>query len=224
MSYIQRNREYYSTVYDPKFVETIIVRSFHKYMRSLLDDGAKLLDFGCGTGTPTGFFKSQGLNIHGVDFSAEEIDVAKIKFPDIANHFAVCDGTPRIDDRFFGGDFDFIFAMQALYYMTDTDTEIRFRSLHSMMKPGALIWASMMASDHNWFARSTPAEDGLRRVPSGEGAIPAELGHHYINFTNDTDHLKRKFGMFDPIFVGYYDHDIGEGSTKHWLFIGHKPK
>ena len=103
-----------------------------------MNDGVKLLDLGCGTGSPTGFFKSLGFDVYGVDFSGQEIDVAMLK----------------------------ILTLQTI-------------------------------------------------SPSGEGAIPAELGYHFINFTRDAGHLKRKFSMFEPIFVGYYDHDVGEGSTKH---------
>lgn len=224
-SYIDQNRGYYRNAYDPQFVETIIVRSYYKHLRDLLprDRQVRLLDFGCGTGTPTSFFRSLGMDVYGVDFSSEEIEIAKAKNPDIANHFAVCAGAPKRDDSFFGGNFDFVFAMQSLYYLSDADTETRLQSLSDMLVPGGVIWASMMASDHCWFEPSTPFTDGLFAVPPGQRAIPPEHGAHYINFTTSPNHLKQKFHMFAPHFIGYYDHDVGEGSTKHLIFIGRKP-
>ena len=47
---------------------------------------------------------------------------------------------------------------------------------------------------------------------------------HYINFVKDEEDLKKKFHMFKPLHIGYYDgvYRNDERSEKHLTFIGVK--
>jgi len=231
MDYLQENVDVYDKAfgkgYGLSYPDGHIIRSYEHVMKYELgmtgSKGEKLLDFGCGSGIHSMYFKSKGFDVYGVDTSSIAIEKCKEIMPDIADHFEVVDGKPDADNLFFGGDYDAILSNQVLYYMTDTDFELCKTSLYRRLKPGGIIIASMMGTENQRFQESEEFEDGLRKV-KGKSRKKEIIPVTYVNFTSSREELIEKFSMFKPLQVGYYDDMIreGEGSSHHHLFIGQK--
>jgi hypothetical protein len=88
------------------------------------------------------------------------------------------------------------------------------------MKPGAIIYATMMGSKCWYFDNSSEYKDGLREVNINMNRL--KVKGYFVNFTHSEEDLVRKFSMFKKIHVGYYDANYieTEGSDFHWIFIG----
>jgi len=224
--YLEANRAYWQQGYEAENVESFVFRPYGRIFKADLgidgSRGEKLLDFGCGSGAALQFFKRRGFNVYGVDISVPDIERCRRRMPDIADHFAVIDAKPRADTVFFGGDFDVIIGIQSLYYFTATDFKTLMVSLYNQMRPGGIIYASMIGTRCWYYAHSVPHEDGLREVRVSTPRL--RFDKYYIQFTDSEDDLVQKFNLFKKLHVGYYDakYREDEGSDFHHTFIGQK--
>jgi trans-aconitate methyltransferase len=93
--------------------------------------GETILDLGCGTGDLTKEIFLTGANVTGVDSSAEMIQVAKSKFPQIEFH--------QMDarDLQFDTRFDAIFSNAVLHWIPEK--EMAIKSMHSLLKENGRI-------------------------------------------------------------------------------------
>jgi cyclopropane fatty-acyl-phospholipid synthase-like methyltransferase len=224
-NYLKKNSEYYEKGYEAENIESYVFRFYGRILKhDFKMDGSKnekILDFGCGAGSALNFFKSKGFNVHGVDISVKDINRAKTIMPDIKNNLLIIDPKPKTDDYFFNGNFDFIISIQTLYFLSDTDLQVRLKTLYNMMKPGAYIYASMMGTKSYFFEHSKPVGDGLYEFNFSNDRI--EYKNFYINFTKNKDDLEKKFSLFKKIYIGHYDRDYrNEGSEFHYTFVGQK--
>jgi hypothetical protein len=71
-----------------------------------------------------------------------------------------------------------------------------------------------------YYDHSTPAEGGMRvvNIESGRSAV----SDYYVRFTKDEEDLRSIFSLFEPVSIGYYDCNYGEGSEFHYQFVGRK--
>ena len=213
-NYLQKNSEYYQKGYDAENVESYVFRFYGRILKhDFKMDGTnneKILDFGCGGGSALKFFKSKGFKVYGVDISVKDINQAKSIMPDIKENFLIIEPKPKKEDFFFNGGFDFIISIQTLYFLSDTDMQIRLKTLYNMMKPGAYI-----------YEHSKITSDGLYEVNFSNDRI--QYKNFYINFTKNKEELEKKFSMFKKIYIGHYDRDYrNEGSEFHYTFVGQK--
>lgn len=95
--------------------------------------GERILDLGCGDGALTAKLVDAGVNVVGVDASAEQIEAAKALGLDAR----VVDG----HDLPFDGEFDGILSNAALHWMTRPDEVIA--GMWRALKPGGRIAAEM---------------------------------------------------------------------------------
>lgn len=222
--YLKANSDYWQHGYVADNIESFVFRVFGRILKPELgltgEKNEKMLDFGCGAGAALSFFDKNGFNVYGVDISKVDIQRCKERMPHISEHFAIIDSNPQESDVFFGGKYDLVIAIQSLYYYSNTDLKKRLISLKSQMKPGAVIYATMMGTKCWYYDNSKEFNDGLREVSIKTDRL--EIKDYFVNFTASKDDLKAKFEMFEPIHVGYYDaHYIeSEGSDYHWTFIG----
>ena len=224
-NYLQKNSEYYQKGYDAENVESYVFRFYGRILKhDFKMDGTnneKILDFGCGGGSALKFFKSKGFKVYGVDISVKDINQAKSIMPDIKENFLIIEPKPKKEDFFFNGGFDFIISIQTLYFLSDTDMQIRLKTLYNMMKPGAYIYASMMGTKSYFYEHSKITSDGLYEVNFSNDRI--QYKNFYINFTKNKEVLEKKFSMFKKIYIGHYDRDYrNEGSEFHYTFVGQK--
>lgn len=224
-TYLQKNQEYYDQGYEAENVESYVFRAYGRiFKHDFKMDGSKhekVLDFGCGSGAALKFLKSKGFDVYGADISVPDLNRAKRHMPDIADHFAHIEPKPKSTDMFFGGGFDLVISIQTLYFLNNTDMQVRLKSLYNMMKPGAYIYASMMGTKA-WFSKyATPKEDGMSAINFSNDRITYK--DLYVNLTKDEAELEKKFSMFKKIYIGYYDRNYrNEGSEFHYTFVGKK--
>ena len=163
-NYLKKNSEYYEKGYEAENVESYVFRFYGRILKhDFKMDGSKkekILDFGCGGGAALKFFKSKGFKVYGVDISTKDINQAKLIMPDIKENFLIIDPKPKIKDFFFNGNFDFIISIQTLYFLNETDIQIRLKTLYNMMKPGAYIYASMIGTKSYMYEYSKPVGGG----------------------------------------------------------------
>ena len=234
-SYLQSNLDYWAKGYAAQNVESQVFRVYGRILKPDFglsgQKSERVLDFGCGEGATLRFLKQQGFSVFGVDISVDKVlaflqrseaDIARCaaSMPDVAPNFQVIEPQPRADDVFFGGNFDLVTAIQALYYYSDEDMETRLQSLHAQMRPGAVIYATMMGTKMWYYQHSTEAGDGLRNVSFETERL--KVKDYFVNFTRDEEDLKRKFHLFRPVHMGYYDahYRADEGSDFHYTFVG----
>lgn len=225
--YLRKNSEYWQKGYVAENVESWVFRPYGRILAAQFgidgSKGEKLLDFGCGQGAALHFFKRKGFDVYGVDISKPDLDVARRKMPDIADHFQEIGLKPTKDQRFFGGNFDVIVSIQSLYYYTDSDFAVRMQTLYDMMKPGGFVYFTMMGTKCWFFDYATPAGDGLYRIDITTSRV--RYKDYYILFVKDETDLKAKFKMFEPIHIGFYSYKTreDEGTDYHYTFFGRKP-
>jgi cyclopropane fatty-acyl-phospholipid synthase-like methyltransferase len=222
--YLVGNNNYYQKGYEADNVESFVFRVYGRILKPELglsgEAGEKLLDFGCGAGAALSFFDKKGFDVYGVDISLIDMNRCKERMPHISDHFSVIDSVPTENDVFYGGDFDIVIAIQSLYYYSNTDLKTRLLSLKKQMKPGAILYATMVGTKCWYYAHSKEYRDGLREVTINNGRL--KIHDYFMNFTDSKEDLLKKFEMFEPIHMGYYDaHYIeDEGPDFHWTFIG----
>lgn len=226
--YLSSNKEYWNKGYMAGNVESHVFRMFGRILKfEFGQDGSqneRTLDFGCGQGATSFFFRRNGYEVFGVDISEVDINVAKDSIPDQKNNFSVIPPKPEENDLFFGGNFDLITAVQSLYYLDNDDLAIRLATLNNMLKDDGFVYFTMMSKKHYMFDHATPTENGLWKV---DFELPRlQVKNYYLQFIESEAEMIEKFKIFDPIHVGYYDHKLrsDEGSGFHYTFFGRKKK
>lgn len=227
MDYFKMNKAYWEKGYNAVNVDHMVFRFYGRILKpdfGITGQYEPLLDFGCGQGAAVNFFAKQGFNARGVDISETDIGVAKIRYPHIADSFIVCDPDPRNNECYgFGEDIAVVTAIQSLYYFTDTDFNLCIEKIYAAMRPGAVIFATMMGEKSRmFFENSEEVGDGLRMVNFKNERI--QINNYCISFIKDEAHLERKFKMFKPVHMGYYaaKYRTGEGDSFHYTFCGVK--
>ena len=108
-----------------------------------LPDGARVLDAGCGAGTPVARALSERFVVTGVDISAAQIALARKAVPNAA--FIQADKT-ALD--FPDGHFDAIVSYYAIIHVPREEHPALLASFQRMLAPGGLLLISMGASDN----------------------------------------------------------------------------
>jgi SAM-dependent methyltransferase len=226
--YQKGNSDYWEKGYvNSDNVESWVFRVYGRILKNELNlsgsENEKMLDFGCGTGGALLFFKNKGFDVYGVDISERNIDLCQSKMPEIKEHFFVNSVSPDENERFFGGNFDLVIAIQSLYYLSDSDMQKCLASLHSQMNKGGIIYVTMMGTKcSDYYNNSVEVDGGLRKVSFKNDRLTVD--DHYINFTKNEEDLLNKFSLFEKLHIGYYDakYRESEGTEFHWIYIGRK--
>lgn len=219
--YLAENVERWSRGYAAESVDHPVFRFYGRILKVDGPASGKLLDFGCGQGSAVGFFTGKGYDAYGVDVSEPDLAAACSRFPELADRFALIDPKPAATAVYYGGGFDVISAIQVLYYLNESDFEVRVANLHDQLAPGGLFYATMMGTESWYYERSEPAGEGLRRVE-----LPERIGggHEYVLFTESTEQLLERFAAFAPLHVGFYSEAFrsDEGKGFHYTFVGRR--
>ncbi len=217
---VETYKKKYSEGWYPVYPEGDVIRIYEHFLKNKFGDKKEIniLDFGCGNGTTPVYFKSKGYNVFGIDVIPDAIEECKRRLPDSKNNFVLIDHGDDVDNLF-DQKFDIIFSRQVLYYMSDSDMNRTLNQFNSMLKPGGFVYFTMMGTQNHYYQFAKPEKhDGLQQV-----TLTGRLNEtSYINFIGDEEELKQKFGIFEPVFIGYYDITLPEGSSYHYFFTGKK--
>jgi cyclopropane fatty-acyl-phospholipid synthase-like methyltransferase len=150
-------------------------------LASRLDDGARVLELGCGVGVPDTLALAERFRVTGVDISEEQLSRARASVP--AATFIRADFT-ALD--FEPGSFDAVAAFYSFNHVPRDLLAPLFARIHSWLVPGGLFLASFGTSDtESWvgewlgttmFFSSFPPETTRRLLTDGFDLVLDEIG------------------------------------------------
>jgi len=212
----------YQTGYGLRYPDGHVIRFYHHILA--YDVGVTsgtMLDYGCGTGTHLQYFMERGFTPYGCDVSPTAIEQCKRLMPQYADHFHVIPSIPRLRD-YVDAEFALVFSNQVLYFLNDRDMRDIIAQLYDLLKPGGIIFATMIATT-NYYAKFVEGEEGgLSKV-----VLRGRLNEiQCVNFMTREQVLElfTSFG-FTKLQLGWYGGVIreDEGPTDHHMFVGRKP-
>ena len=232
LDYQETNYKYWNRVYSTENVESFIFRLKPKLLDFYINPKKKLrvLDYGCGEGSNINFLiNKHGYSGYGVDISAPSIEKCKKKMN--KNKFKLIDFKVNENDNFFNKKFDLIISIQTLYYLDNEDLRVRLESLKKMLKPGGLVFFTMMGVNHYYykFYSEKKHKNGLTTInlqkdSSFKKRQQKDIYKHYINITKSEKHLVTRMSMFKKLALGFYDYSVGDSKLQayHHTFLGKK--
>ena len=224
-TYLDKNKQYWSGVYDAPNVESFIFRFYGRILKFDYGiDGSKherLLDFGCGQGGALAFFDRHGFDVFGVDIADKDLEVARQLMPHKRDQFRRINPQPDLHQQFFGGNFDIVISIQTLDFLSNSDFAEAVKCLYANMNPGAFIYASMNGYSMYYRQHATEVGDGLWHVRFKTSRLDYDL---FLNFVKDKEEMRERFSLFTPIYLDHYDSSFREeGSEFRYTFFGQKP-
>jgi len=102
-----------------------------------LDDGSRVLDFGCGTGWTAPLLTAPGSRYLGIDPSTEGISLAQKRHAGPGTRFHRLKIDESLVDALLGAKFTHVFALDALYFVRDLEGTLR--ALGETVEPGGLL-------------------------------------------------------------------------------------
>ena len=215
LDYERRYQEGYGIIYP----ESHIIRIHKQILDWELDvKSGSIFDFGCGLGTHLKYFATHSFITYGCDTSPTAISHCKNLMPDFESHFFVTPIVPDLSDLLGAQEFDVFLSNQVFYFLTDHDIRNIVKQAYSLVRPGGVFIATMMAYSC-WYSRYVKGKVGdLQRV---EFSTPRVNDSILINFKHQEE-LVDLFHPFRKMHFGSYGSHIREeeGSTNHWIFIG----
>jgi len=222
--YLVKNQNYWNSGYFAPNVESYIFRFYGYFLKpNKITGRKKILDFGCGQGSAVNYFNKLGYNAIGVDISKTDLENARKFYKKFKKKFIQVDPDPSIQNYYgFKNNIDVVVAAQSLYFFKSSDLRICLNKIKSSMRKGGIIFATMQSPKHYYFKNAKKYEDGLYEVKLKNKRV--NVSSHYINYTMSKKDLLKKFDMFQPIEIGYYDMGLtkNEPQTHHYTFIGRK--
>jgi len=211
----------YKTGYGHEYPDGHIVRIHrHVLMHELGLRGGRILDYGCGTGVYLDYFAKNGFEPHGCDISEEAIAHCKARLPKYAGNIHTIPSVPNLGELFTPG-FDFVFSNQTLYYLNDSDLSKVLKQLFDILRPGGVIYASMMSTNSYYAKHVEGTVDGLSKVVL-RGRLEETT---YIGFRT-REQVQALFTShgFTKVQLGHYGYMIreDEGAREHHFFVGKK--
>ena len=220
--------KFWKKKYNSPNVESIVFRLQAKILKheyNLPKKKSKLIDFGCGEGSSSNFFASQGYETFGLDISKSSIQTAKKRFKKNKNlKFEVCKFIPN-QQKFYGfkNNVDVIFALQSLYYLGKKDFYELLEIFNKSLKKNGLIFATFKTPKQwDYYNNSKRTTDPwLRHVKFKNSRINIDLNQFFVK--NEDDMIKR-MKMFKPLHIGKYTMKLTsyESEGEHLTFFGKK--
>jgi cyclopropane fatty-acyl-phospholipid synthase-like methyltransferase len=117
-------------------------RAWAEALTSRLNDGARILELGCGAGAPDTKLLAERFRVTGVDISGEQISRARMNVP--TADFIQADFTALELEQ---GQFDAVAAFYALNHVPRDLLVGLFARIHTWLAPSGLLLASFGTSD-----------------------------------------------------------------------------
>lgn len=168
--------------------------------------GERILDLGCGTGDLSSEIAVAGAAVLGVDASAEMIEAARVKYPDLS--FTVDDARAFRPDEHF----DAVFSNAALHWIKEADEVAR--TVREVLLPHGRFVAEF-GGKGNVLALSSAIEKALAR----RGIAAEERNRWYFPSVGEYATLLERHG-FRVRHAVHFDRPTrleGEEGLRHWL-------
>jgi len=107
-----------------------------------LDEGASVLDLGCGSGIPTTRRLARKFQVTGVDISKKQVERARDNVP---NSEFICSDMAALD--FPPETFDGVSAFYSIIHLPRDEHGAMLKSIASWLRPGGLLVASLGTGD-----------------------------------------------------------------------------
>jgi SAM-dependent methyltransferase len=174
-----------------------------------LPAGARVLDVGCGPGTPlTQILLEHGLDVLGVDSSPRLLAVFRANFPHVRT---ICSTIQACELE--GGTFDAAHSWGVLFHLTQDEQRHAFAKISHALKPGAAFLFT--AGDKDGSIEGEPMNgvpfryhsfsvEGYREVLREHGLV---LERTHVDKGGNTYYLARNITQAD-LKVGLYDRGL----------------
>lgn len=158
--------------------------------------GARVLDFGCGSGEWTPTLSRIGASYVGIDISDAMVDICRSRFPD--HRFLSYDGEriPLPDDSI-----DIAFSIAVLHHNALPAQDRLLEELSRCLKPGGALFLFEGVGDHpvsREFPR--PRQQWLRALENSGFTVMHAQHYVYMPITALFDRINRRFG-WSPGFL-----------------------
>lgn len=166
---------------------------------SYLDQGASILDVGCGPGIQTSYLTKKGFKVTGIDFSKEMIRIASDKTPE-----AVFEMMDILDIDKLEGKFDAIVMQAVLLHIKRPDIEALMGKIRDKFKTGGYIYIA--------------TKERLENGPDEE-IVTDEYGQRFFSYFT-VGEIKKYFSNINLEII--YE-NISKWGTRNWIeIIGRK--
>ena len=227
-NYAELHSIYWERRYTAPNVESTVFRTHGRILAPMyapeIRGVVNTLDFGCGQDATVNFFHQQGYNAKGADASTKDIGMTYKIYPNISSRFEICHLDPDKNDFYgFPSNLSVVTAIQSLYYLSDTGLRLCLQKLHASMHSGGVLFATMMGPQSFFYDNSEAQPNGMRLVRFTSARQVVD--NYYAIFTMDENHLMSKFSIFEPLHIGKYGFDYGQGECEefHYTFCVVKP-
>jgi len=234
---VQTNQETYSKLYSRnaaflRWPADWVLRFRNMYLNAILPPKARILDFGCGSANNSIPFMKDGHVTHGIDVSESIIPLVKqnLEFHGLSAELVqnyIFAEPPLVTLPYEDDSFDFVLSNQVHYYSTsESELHTVNRELHRVMKPGAVIFATMMGPKNYYITRhldSISPDGSVYHVRIKEPKHRLFGVAEDVLLTRDEDHLRSQFAEFEPVTVGHFSQSMFDMTSNfHYIFIGRK--
>jgi len=227
-SLYNKTDKFWTKKYNSPNVESIVFRLQSKILKheyNLPKKKSRLVDFGCGEGSSTNFFGTQGYEAVGLDISKISIKNAKRRYKQNKKlKFEVCKFIPN-EQKIYGfeNNVDVIFALQSLYYLGKEDFYELLEIFNKSLKKNGLIFATFKTPRQwEYFNNSKKTKDPwLRHVKFKNSRINIDLNQFFVKDEKD---MVERMKLFKPLHIGKYTMKLlnSESDGEHLTFFGKK--
>lgn len=208
-----------------------ILRFNNMFLRERLSAPARILDFGCGSGNNSIPFLKEGHEVLGIDVApnTRQLVEKNLNYHGLGNDYLnnlKIQSPPLVNLPYDDGYFDFVISNQVHYY-SKSDLELHEinSELRRVMKPGAVIFATMMGRENYYISKWSRYDptDGLYKVRIQDPTHRLNGVSEDILLVESKEDLLTKFSEFTPITVGHFDQAMFDmESNFHWIFVGRR--
>jgi len=102
---------------------------------SLIPQGSRILDAGCGSGRDSKYFIGRGFNVHAIDASVEMVKLAAMEIGQDVHNM-------RFLEMGFCNEFEGVWANASLLHVPFEETSAVYKLIHQSLKPDGIFYGS----------------------------------------------------------------------------------
>lgn len=236
MQVLENNKNNYENLYAKeeaflRYPADWIIRFYNMYLKTHMPAGAKVLDYGCGSGNNAVFFAQKNFDVYGVDVAPSFKSLVKKNYQShnlaetlVDNFTLISPESVQLD--YPDEHFDFIFSNQVLYYLPNVDHLHKVcLELKRVLKPGGTVFFTMMGPKNYYITKHLKSvyNHQVFQIKIDEESHRLFGVEENILLVRDEEHLESMFNMFDKVSIGYFDQSMFDmKSNFHYIFVGKK--